>query len=234
MLIVNNPKAQKLYHELQGFTFNEAGVEFSFLDRLADENAWTHKYAAAVLEEYRRFLVLSVCSGHAVTPSDEVDQVWHLHLLYTESYWRKLCGQVLGRELHHIPTEGGAKEEAKFMERYARTRDSYEKLFGEAPPRKIWPEPKSRFSRKQHFQRIDVNKKSLRLLAGIGIVVAGIIYFSVLTPRYGLGVGLMASVFLCGFLFGGFMFSDFFRNEADFSANGGGGNGGCSGGGSGA
>ena len=67
-----------------------------------------------MISEYRRFVFLALAAGHPVTPSDQVDQAWHLHLLYTNSYWNRFCGETLGRRLHHGPTQGGASERDKF------------------------------------------------------------------------------------------------------------------------
>jgi uncharacterized protein (TIGR04222 family) len=90
-----------------------------------------------------------------VTPSDQVDQAWHLHLLYTESYWDGLCRGVLGRPLHHGPTRGGVREAAKFHDWYGRTLDSYRRLFGSEPPADIWPPAAERFGRDRHFAQVD-------------------------------------------------------------------------------
>ncbi|MEZ6192343.1 MAG: hypothetical protein R3C45_13785 [Phycisphaerales bacterium] len=49
-----------------------------------------------MVNEYRRFCYLAIAAGHTVTPSDEVDQAWHLHLLYTRDYWEDFCPNVLG------------------------------------------------------------------------------------------------------------------------------------------
>ncbi|MEK6230809.1 MAG: hypothetical protein N2A42_03075 [Luteolibacter sp.] len=35
------------------------------------------------MTEYKRFVALAMLAGHPVTPSEEVDQAWHLHLVYT-------------------------------------------------------------------------------------------------------------------------------------------------------
>ena len=74
-----------------------------------------------VCEEYRRFLFLCCIADHVVTPSDDVDQAWHLHLTYTQSYWYDLCADVLGRPLHHTPTEGGEEQHAFYRECYSNT-----------------------------------------------------------------------------------------------------------------
>ena len=36
--------------------------------------------APGAIEEYRKFVFLALVAGHQITPSDQVDQVWHLHL----------------------------------------------------------------------------------------------------------------------------------------------------------
>jgi uncharacterized membrane protein YgcG len=91
-----------------------------------------------------------------VTPSDSVDQAWHLHMVYTRSYWDELCGKTLGKPLHHGPTKGGLAEDLKFHEWYERTLKSYEQEFQEPPPADIWPGAKVRFSSARRFQRVDV------------------------------------------------------------------------------
>jgi hypothetical protein len=85
------PKAQPgspgLWERIETFSFDVGPTAYSFWARLASENGWSMSFAARAISEYRRFLYLAVVAGHQVSPSDDVDQVWHLHLLYTESYW---------------------------------------------------------------------------------------------------------------------------------------------------
>ena len=63
-----------------------------------------------MIEDYRRFCYLAVAAGHEVTPSDAVDQAWHLHLIYSCDYWEKSCPLVLRADLHHGPTSGDPVE----------------------------------------------------------------------------------------------------------------------------
>jgi uncharacterized membrane protein YgcG len=81
-----------------------------------------------------------------MTPSVAVDQAWHLHLCYTRSYWIDLCEGIVGRPLHHGPTQGGRLEDARFHEQYERTLHRYEHEFGEPPPADIWPAAERRFA----------------------------------------------------------------------------------------
>lgn len=124
---------------LSYYRIGPADAALSFTNRLARENAWSAAQAERVLEEYRRFCFLAVTTGHPVTPSDAVDQAWHLHLTYTRDYWERFCPEVLGRPLHHGPTAGGAGERNRFFAQYADTLASYAQAFGAAPPADLWP-----------------------------------------------------------------------------------------------
>ncbi|MES2925109.1 MAG: hypothetical protein V4819_26380 [Verrucomicrobiota bacterium] len=131
---------------IESFRIDDPESSLPFTSRLAREQGWTHAFAARVVVEYKRFLYLAMVAGHPVTPSEEVDQAWHLHLVYTKSYWQDLCRDVLGRDLHHEPTAGGAREGAKFVDWYSRTLESYQMTFGAPPPADIWPDPARRFA----------------------------------------------------------------------------------------
>jgi hypothetical protein len=128
------------------FELDDVDASLPFTRRLARENRWEIAYAVRVVREYKRFVYMALRAGHTVTPSVAVDQAWHLHLLYSRSYWHDLCGGVLGCELHHGPTRGGAAEGGKHRDQYQCTLDSYECLFGEKPPIDIWPSVDGNFS----------------------------------------------------------------------------------------
>lgn len=128
---------------------------YPFSRRLADENGWSYDFAQRVIKEYLRFVYLGMTAGHKVTPSDEVDQVWHLHQIYSEDYWGCFCPEILGRDFHHGPTKGGNKEDTKYKEWYEKTKQSYRQIFGEEPPEDVWPPSEVRFG--SRFMRIDIN-----------------------------------------------------------------------------
>lgn len=145
-----------LWLKLRDFAFDHPGDALTFTRRLARENRWSPDFARRVVDEYRRFLFLALRAGHAVTPSDEVDQAWHLHLVYTRSYWEDLCQGVLGRPLHHGPTRGGRVEDDRFEHQYADTQSSYTHWFGQEPPADIWPPAEIRFAPRARFARVDL------------------------------------------------------------------------------
>lgn len=145
---------ETIRRRIEAFEIDELDSRFTFTQRLARENGWSQRYAARVVTEYKRFVFLAVEAGHIVSPSDEVDQAWHLHLTYTRSYWDRLCGDVLQRPLHHNPTKGGDAEAIKFRALYEQTLESYRRCFDEMPPADIWPDVATRFAPDQH-QRVD-------------------------------------------------------------------------------
>ncbi len=150
-----NTEHAELLQRLNHFNLDAPDATFPFSSRLAKENQWSPAYARRVIEEYKRFAFLAVAAGHPVSPSEDVDQAWHLHLTYSQNYWRVFCPDVLQKPFHHSPTKGGANEHSKFNDWYARTLASYEHFFGEPPPADIWPSLESRQQTRQHFVRVD-------------------------------------------------------------------------------
>jgi hypothetical protein len=148
----------ELYERIQAFSLDNPDAQLSFSNRLARDNGWSLEYTRQAIEEYQKFAFLAVAAGHPVTPSDQVDQVWHLHLTYTRSYWEEFCSQVLKTPLHHEPTSGGQSENQKFNDWYSQTLESYEQFFGQTPPVEIWPTPKDRFERDLSFVRINTQQ----------------------------------------------------------------------------
>ena len=148
----------ELADQVMAFQLDDPRSSLPFTSRLAREQNWTHAYAGAVVREYKRFLVLAVAAGHPVTPSEDVDQAWHLHLLYTRSYWIDLCQDTLGQDLHHGPTRGGPEESEKFVDWYERTLESYRRLFSTEPPEEIWPKASKRFDGPEDRHWIDRRK----------------------------------------------------------------------------
>lgn len=148
----------QLWERITAYSLDQAKAQFSFSQRLARDHGWSSDYAQQVIEEYKKLVFLAVAAGHPVTPSDAVDQVWHLHLTYTWSYWHDFCPNVLQMPLHHGPTEGGRAERIKFDDWYTRTLESYRQFFGQAPPASIWPDSSQRFGRDLHFVRTNTEQ----------------------------------------------------------------------------
>jgi hypothetical protein len=147
---------KELWLRIEDFEIDDLESTFSFSDRLARENDWSLEYSLRAILEYKKFIFLVCISSHSLTPSDEIDQVWHLHLLYTQSYWIDLCENILNRQIHHDPTRG-QEEQGKFKNQYQFTLDFYSDKFDKKPPKDIWPKSSKRFE-SIRFSRVNRHK----------------------------------------------------------------------------
>lgn len=149
-----------------------------------EQFGWSRPFTERVIQEYKRFLILAAISDRQVTPSEEVDAAWHLHIIYTESY-HAWCDTLFGRYLHHGPSKGGAVEGERFRDQYEYTLTLYEQTFGETAPREIWPPATVRFDparRGVNVARSDywILRKSPRTVAAVIIAMAALGLGSVL------------------------------------------------------
>ena len=144
--IKNQPEhIQRIAENLWMYEFDNPNHARSILDRICLEQGWSREFGLKAIEEYRRFCLMAIICDHSVTPSEEVDAVWHTHLLYTRDYWKDFCPNVLGREFHHGPTQGGKQESVKFYDQYSKTLYAYKDIFKETPPEDFWPSAHIRF-----------------------------------------------------------------------------------------
>jgi hypothetical protein len=146
-----------LWEKIKAFELDDNNSSQTFTDRLARENGWSHEFAIRAIIEYKKFIFLICVSNQPLTPSDEVDQVWHLHLLYTHSYWDEFCDNIILKRIHHGPTRGGNNEKQKFTNWYLRTIELYKINFKQNPPVDIWPSDELRF-KNINFQRINLER----------------------------------------------------------------------------
>lgn len=72
--------------------------------RLVEKKGWTVAHADRMVEEYREYLALFFHhpGEELVPPSQDLDDVWHEHILDTQQYTRD-CDRVFGRFVHHVP-----------------------------------------------------------------------------------------------------------------------------------
>lgn len=134
----SDQRAKELWQRVSAYQIDEEGAAAPFSHRLAKEQNWSRELTLCAIEEYKRFMFLAVAAGHPVTPSKTVDEVWHLHLIYSRSYWEEFCVKVLDRIIHHDPGNGNEGEQSLYNNQYHQTLDSYVRLFGEQPPMAIW------------------------------------------------------------------------------------------------
>lgn len=159
--------------------------KLSFLTRLSRENNWTWNYTVRAYEEYKKFILLLALTPHTLTPSDEVDQVWHLHLQYSRDY-QTLCS-LIGKFIHHEPTSGGKAEDEKYDRQYEKTKKIYTEFFNQSPPSDIWDAAESRFFHKPQAMRINFQDNFIISYKKVPYLIAALVLI-------GIGLGLALSI----------------------------------------
>lgn len=162
-----------LWIQIENFDIDGERVALPFDVKLAKKNGWSRHYAKRAIEEYRRFVFLAMAAGHPVTPSAVVDEVWHLHLTYTRSYWDRMVNEVLPKPLHHEPSKGGRSEDDKHSCQYSKTLESYTRFFGSPPPADIWPNRSGRtFRRRRRLSLAAVAIGAAAIMGGCAPILA--------------------------------------------------------------
>jgi hypothetical protein len=92
---------------------------------------WKLQEAILAVEEYRRFLYLTVTCEETIVPTEFVDAVWHAHILDTMKYAED-CNKTFGFFLHHFPYFGmrGDEDQATLQSTFRAVGAIYEAEFG--------------------------------------------------------------------------------------------------------
>ena len=95
---------------------------------------WDMERVERALHEYRQFLGLMLWYPEAVlVPSEDIDEVWHTHVLNTARYQAD-CEAIFGRFQHHFPSFGESDEvQAEQLKGRDETLQLFAEAFGEVP-----------------------------------------------------------------------------------------------------
>jgi hypothetical protein len=126
---------QDLWTRIEQYPLDNSWSEYGFSTRLANEHYWTKNFTSKAILEYKRFMYLAATSDMMVSPSPVVDEVWHQHLIFTQSY-QEFC-QIAGKAIQHIPSTHNTEDAEKFKQAKERTTRLYHTVFGEQPA-DIW------------------------------------------------------------------------------------------------
>lgn len=116
------------------------------IPRLEKDGGYSKEQATLLVREAKRMLYLCIVSGESIAPSGHVDDAWHAMLMFTR-YYRDFAN-FIGGFVHHDPTppefwkEKEASGEVDLKggtPTYKRTKENYERLFGETPDPWAWP-----------------------------------------------------------------------------------------------
>ena len=104
------------------------------IHKMAEKSMWSLKSAKAASEQYKRFLFLQYQYGkhYSLAPSQEMDEFWHQHILFTQQYQND-CQRIFGHYFHHSPTLKSASStvHATMHKNFETTQVLYYREFGE-------------------------------------------------------------------------------------------------------
>lgn len=149
-------KDESLWNRIQGFSLDAFDADFPFSKKLAKEENWSLEFTRKAIEEYKKFVYLCCILPKGASPSEIVDKVWHLHLIYTQNYWEDFCPNILKRPLHHHPSKGGLEERDKHHSWFENTLENYREVFQQEAPEEIWKELHKKNKVKSWFKKIAV------------------------------------------------------------------------------
>jgi len=96
----------------------------------ADHGAgWSEERTKRAVKNYRVFLLLNhLYPEQPIVPPENVDAVWHHHILDTSKY-RRDCEELFGEMLDHHPYfgMGGSAEERRLEETYQKSLQLFER-----------------------------------------------------------------------------------------------------------
>lgn len=93
---------------------------------------WTKKQTENAIANYIGFLALKQqYPNMEIVPSEEIDRVWHTHILDTQNYGSD-CQKAFGKFIHHFPYFGirGEGDRQNLEAAFARTQALFKEHFG--------------------------------------------------------------------------------------------------------
>lgn len=77
----------------------------------ASENGLPYEEAEKHFEECIKFLYICTLTDQSLSPSKDLDKIWHTFILFTKDY-QLFCHNYLGKFIHHVP-DAEVTEESK-------------------------------------------------------------------------------------------------------------------------
>jgi len=119
-------------------------IDFSMMwEKMIKRDGWTADSIGQGIRLYRNYLILRLkYPNETLPPSEDVDEVWHHHILDTSKY-RIDCKAIFGEYLDHYPYFGMDENSNldDLASAYERTQDLHFQEFGYRIPRIRYPLP---------------------------------------------------------------------------------------------
>lgn len=95
---------------------------------------WSKEKVEQIEVWYRRFLYIRLHEKEAVlVPTNDIDEFWHIHMLYTKQYYND-CKKIFSCIVQHNPTVEPSKEENDlFLKNFKNSLELFQKYYNEIP-----------------------------------------------------------------------------------------------------
>ena len=126
---VRNESAQSCLNQLNELDWGPIAYK---LMNPESGKGWTQEQTKRGIARYLVFLTLKhLYPNVGIVPTQEIDRVWHAHILDTSKYATD-CEQVFGYFLHHFPYMGmrGEADQQDLQDAFAQTQSLFEEHFG--------------------------------------------------------------------------------------------------------
>lgn len=156
-----------LWEKIEGYHIGPEKTPIGFSTQLSKE-ARVNMMTAGVIEyEYKKFMYLCAVQDQPVSPSSLIDKAWHLHLTYSKDYWEDFCENILGKKIHHQPSDGTATDQDQMKANFEFTQTLYKEEFNEPMPENIW------FADQLKAKKANRNRKVFRYASLLTIFIIG-------------------------------------------------------------
>lgn len=82
-------------------------------EKIIESKGWSLDKVNNAVQDYKRYMALTkILSGYQLVPNEEIDEIWHMHILDTRQYMID-CENLFGEYLHHYPYFGMLDESNK-------------------------------------------------------------------------------------------------------------------------
>lgn len=114
-------------------------------ENLRRKERWSDQKIKQNTSEYRKFLYLLGKHGGILVPwTDDMDTVWHYHMLDSKLY-RKHCEELFGRYIDHDPLLSNSESEHR--QSFERTKQLYIQEFGYKEKKSLWQRVNEKYER---------------------------------------------------------------------------------------
>jgi hypothetical protein len=87
----------------QAFASKLKELDLEPIEKQLIQSGWTRQQATLAINRYKMFLFLVYLHPYTpLVPTQEIDRVWHCHILETRKYFKD-CQMLFGRFIHHEP-----------------------------------------------------------------------------------------------------------------------------------